>query len=67
MDWFSHMNSFMDYIEPHLKSNIDYAVFDKMLCCSTHEFSRIFVFIASVPISEYIRQRRLLSHLLLKE
>lgn len=61
MDWVERMNGVVEYIEAHLDREIDYSVFSKIFCCSTYEFSRIFSFIAEMPISEYIRRRRLSS------
>lgn len=49
----------MEYIEEHLTDRIDYAVTAKFMNCSECEFRRIFSFIAQVPLSEYIRRRRL--------
>jgi AraC family transcriptional regulator len=53
------MNSAMDYIEAHLKESIDYDQVAKIACCSTYHFQRMFSFITDVPLSEYIRRRRL--------
>jgi AraC family transcriptional regulator len=59
MDWLDRMNSAMDYIEAHLTDNVDFDQAAKMACCSTYHFQRMFSFITSVPLSEYIRRRRL--------
>jgi len=59
MDWLQGMNGVIDYIEDNLTGEIDYDVLAKILCCSTYEFSRIFSFMVGIPVSEYIRNRRL--------
>jgi len=59
MDWLRRMNLAMDYIETHLTQEIDINQAAKMACCSTYHFQRMFSFITNVPLSEYIRRRRL--------
>jgi AraC family transcriptional regulator len=59
MDWLERMNNVMDYIETHLSENIDYDQVAMIACCSTYHFQRMFSFITDVPLSEYIRRRRL--------
>ena len=59
MDWLRRMNSAMDYIEAHLAENISYEKIAQTACCSTYHFQRMFSFITGVPLSEYIRRRRL--------
>jgi len=59
MDWLDRMNSAMEYVETHLTEAIDYDRIARMACCSTYHFQRMFSFITSVPLSEYIRRRRL--------
>ncbi len=59
MDWLVGMNNVIDYIEENITESIDYDKLAKMICCSSYEFSRIFSFMVSVPVSEYIRNRRL--------
>jgi AraC family transcriptional regulator len=59
MDWLDRMNGAMDYIEAHLMEDISYDQVAKRACCSTYHFQRMFSFIADVPLSEYIRRRRL--------
>jgi AraC family transcriptional regulator len=49
----------MDYIEEHLEDTISYAEAAKLTCCSTYHFQRMFSYIAGVPLSEYIRRRRM--------
>ncbi|MFF2890138.1 effector binding domain-containing protein [Paenibacillus sp. NPDC057967] len=59
MDWLERMNSAMDYVETHLTETIDYDQVAQIACCSTYHFQRMFPFITDVPLSEYIRRRRL--------
>ncbi|MDF2538906.1 MAG: hypothetical protein K0S76_1927 [Herbinix sp.] len=59
MDWLQRMKLAMDYIEENLSDEIDYEVAAKMACCSSYHFQRMFAFITGVPLSEYIRRRRL--------
>ena len=59
MDWEKCMNRAMDYIEENLDSSIDYLTAAQFVNCSEWEFRRIFSFLAQIPLSEYIRRRRL--------
>ncbi len=59
MDWLNRMNRAMDYIEAHLCDELDYEQASKMACCSAYHFQHMFSFITGVPLSEYIRRRRL--------
>ena len=59
MDWQKCMNQALDYIENNLSCDIDYYVAAKIMNCSEWEFRRIFSFLAQIPLSEYIRRRRL--------
>ncbi|MFD1957290.1 GyrI-like domain-containing protein [Paenibacillus thailandensis] len=59
MDWLERMNGAIGYIEDHLLEEIDYAEAAKIACCSVHHFQRMFSFITEVPLSEYVRRRRL--------
>jgi len=59
MDWLDRMNNAMDYIEAHLTEELDYEQAARIACCSTYHFQRMFSFITTVPLSEYIRRRRL--------
>jgi AraC family transcriptional regulator len=59
MDWLDRMNNAMEYVETHLTEAIDYDQVARIACCSMYHFQRMFSFITSVPLSEYIRRRRL--------
>jgi len=49
----------IEYIEEHLEEKIEVSHLANILCVSVYEFRRIFSFIAGVPLSDYIRKRRL--------
>lgn len=59
MDWLQRMNGAIDYIENNLTSEIEYGELAKIVCCSIYHFQRMFSFLTDVPLSEYIRRRRL--------
>ena len=59
MDWVKRLNNAVDYIECHLDADISYNKAAQIACCSTFHFHRMFSYIADVPLSEYIRRRRL--------
>jgi AraC family transcriptional regulator len=59
MEWISRLNEAVDYIEENLDKEISYDKLAQIACCSTFHFIRMFSYIADVPLSEYIRRRRL--------
>lgn len=59
MDWLQKMNGAINYIENHLADEIDYDEAARIACCSVYHFQRLFSFIVDIPLSEYIRRRRL--------
>ncbi|MCR8659787.1 AraC family transcriptional regulator [Paenibacillus endoradicis] len=59
MEWLKRMSNAMEYIESNLSELIDYEQVARIACCSTYHFQRMFPFITNVPLSEYIRRRRL--------
>jgi AraC family transcriptional regulator len=59
MDWLERMNQAMNYIEEHLDQEINYEEAARLAMCSSYHFQRMFAFITDVPLSEYIRRRRL--------
>lgn len=59
MDWLQRMNLAIDYIEAHLDDVIDYNQIAKIALCSVYQFQRMFSFVLGIPLSEYIRHRRL--------
>ncbi len=59
MDWIERLNSAVNYMEEHLKEEIDLDQVAKIACCSTYHFQRMFSYMADVTLSEYIRRRRM--------
>lgn len=59
MEWLARMNGAAAYIEANLANEISYDKAAQIACCSTYHFQRMFSFITGVPLSEYIRRRRL--------
>jgi AraC family transcriptional regulator len=59
MDWIERMNGAMSYIEENLAAEIDFKTAAAIACCSVYHFQRMFSFITEIPLSEYIRRRRL--------
>lgn len=59
MDFLGRITEVIDYIEDHITENFDYSEIGKIVTCNVYQFSRIFAYIVGVPLSEYIRNRRL--------
>ncbi|MBH1942593.1 AraC family transcriptional regulator [Mobilitalea sibirica] len=59
MEWLDHMNNAISYIEDHLDEKIDYTKVAQAACCSVYHFQRMFSYMASIPLSEYVRRRRM--------
>lgn len=59
MDWVERLNNTINYIEEHLKSDISYDELAKITCCSSFHYQRMFTYMAGIPLSEYIRRRRM--------
>ncbi len=60
MEWADRMNKALDYIERNLAAGkIDYVKAAREAGCSAYQFQRMFSFIADIPLSEYIRRRRM--------
>lgn len=59
MDWLSNLNEALTYIEQNLDNEIDLNHVAKTACCSSFHFQRMFSYMAGVPLSEYIRRRRM--------
>lgn len=59
MDWIDRLNDAIEYIEAHLTNEIDYERLGQIACCSSYHFQRMFAYMAGVPLSEYIRRRRM--------
>lgn len=59
MEWITRLNEAISYMEEHLAEEISYEQLAKIACCSTYHFQRMFAYMAGVPLSEYIRRRRM--------
>ena len=59
MEWIERLNLAITYIEEHLRDDIDYEQLGKIACCSTYHFQRMFTYMAGIPLSEYIRRRKM--------
>lgn len=53
------MNDALQYIEENLADEIDFREVARRAYCSEYHFKRMFSFLAGLPLSEYIRRRRL--------
>lgn len=59
MEWLKQLSQAIDYIEDNLTGDISYDKAAKIACCSTYYFQRMFSYVAGIPLSEYIRRRRM--------
>lgn len=59
MEWIERLNDAIRYIEDHLADQIDYEQLGKIACCSSYHFQRMFTYMAGIPLSEYIRRRKM--------
>ena len=59
MEWIERLNDAIGYIEEHLTGEMDYGQLGKIACCSSYHFQRMFTYMAGIPLSEYIRRRKM--------
>lgn len=59
MEWIERLNKAINYLEDHIADEIDYEDAAKIACCSSYHFQRMFAYMTNVPLSEYIRRRRM--------
>lgn len=59
MDWMTRLNDALDYVEGHLCEEPDEDAIARRMACSYELFLRFFTQLAGIPLSEYIRRRRL--------
>lgn len=59
MEWIERLNQAINYIEEHITEEISYEQLAKIACCSAYHFQRMFGYMANIPLSEYIRRRRM--------
>lgn len=59
MDWIEKMNAAILYIEQHITEALSTEELAKIADCSSYHFQRMFAYMTGVPLSEYIRRRRM--------
>lgn len=59
MEWIEKLNKMIGYIEENLKGEIDYSELTKIGCCSLPKLQQMFSITCGIPVSEYIRNRRM--------
>lgn len=59
MGYMDKMNNAIDFIEANLTDGVDLNLAARKACCSVYHFQRTFSFLAEIPLSEYIRRRKL--------
>ncbi|SHI67742.1 AraC family transcriptional regulator [Desulfosporosinus lacus] len=59
MEWLSCLNEAINYMEEHLEDEIDLERVAQIARCSSFHFQRMFSYLADLPLSEYIRRRKM--------
>lgn len=59
MGWIEKFNEAVNYMEMHMTDEIDYAKLGQIAGCSACHFQRMFTYMAGLPLSEYIRRRKM--------
>ena len=59
MQWLHNFNQSIEYIENNLDKEISYDEAARIACCSTNYFQRLFSYVTDIPLSEYIRRRKM--------
>lgn len=59
MEWIERLNEAIEYIEENLTGKIDYERLGQIACCSSYHFQRMFSYMAGMPLSEYVRKRKM--------
>ncbi len=59
MSFVSDLESAIKYIEDNLSTDIDFNMAAKKAKCSSYHFQRMFSSLIGIPLSEYIRRRRI--------
>lgn len=59
MDWIEAFNRAVNDIEENITQPIDYERLGKTACCSSYQFQRMFAYMAGIPLSEYVRRRKM--------
>ena len=48
MDWIERLNKAINYLEEHIREDIDLEQTAKIACCSTYHFQRMFTYMAGI-------------------
>ena len=62
MDWTERLNKIIEYIESSLQlgqEELDQKKIEQLACCSYSLFQRVFSYMNSITLAEYIRSRKL--------
>ncbi|WP_343209408.1 AraC family transcriptional regulator [Anaerolentibacter hominis] len=59
MEGIERMNRAVAFIEEHLTEKIDYEQLSEIAGCPVYYFQKIFYYLAGLPLTEYIRRRRM--------
>lgn len=59
MEWIENFNKAINYMEEHIREEVDYEKTAQIACCSVFHFQRMFTYMAGLTLSEYIRRRRM--------
>ena len=59
MDWTQRLNKAVDYIENHLMEDPDPEELARIAGCSFYHFQRVFLYMADMTLTEYIRRRKM--------
>lgn len=59
MDWINRLNSAIGYIEENITDEIDMEKVANIAGCSSYHFQRMFAYMSELPLSEYIRRRKM--------
>ncbi|GCF95559.1 AraC family transcriptional regulator [Enterococcus florum] len=59
MEWIDQFNDSLAYIEANLTGEISVEEAARLACCSTYHYQRMFAYIASATMGEYIRRRKM--------
>nr|WP_321001562.1 AraC family transcriptional regulator [Blautia coccoides] len=59
MDWMQRINRVMDYVEEHLRDEMDEEEISRIIACPYQNFQSLFGQVTNISFSEYIRRRKL--------
>ncbi|QUI25269.1 AraC family transcriptional regulator [Vallitalea pronyensis] len=59
MDWLDGFHQAIQYIEDNLENHMDQKKLSQKANCSLFHFNRVFSYVAGIPLSQYIRNRKM--------